>query len=107
MQSVQLSEAFSSLAIELQELLIKEGESGLAAQISTAGIVDRCRCGGDFCATFYVLPKPKAPYGPKHRSLVLDPEEGMLILDVLDEKLARVEVLYREEIRRKLLSLFP
>jgi hypothetical protein len=55
---VQLAEILPSLASELQELLSNHGEAELAAQISELAIVDRCRCGDDFCSSFYTLPKP-------------------------------------------------
>ena len=28
---------------------------------------DRCRCGDDFCATFYTRPKPEGSFGSGHR----------------------------------------
>jgi len=95
-----LTDMLPGLAQELQQLLKKQDESHLAAQVPGLRIVDRCRCGDDFCATFYVRPKPKGAYGPDHRNVALTPEAGMLILDVVGEKIAGVEVLYRDEIRR-------
>jgi len=88
-------------------LLITAGETGLATQISGLRIVDRCRCGDDFCSTFYVQPKPDGAYGPSHRSVDLAPQQGTIILDVVDEKIACVEVQYRDEIREKLQALLP
>jgi hypothetical protein len=38
---------------ELERLLKKSGEPELAAQAPQLTIVDRCRCGDDFCASFY------------------------------------------------------
>jgi len=38
---------------------------------------------------------------------MLEPDEGMLILDVVDEQIKCVEVLYRDEIRLKLRALIP
>jgi hypothetical protein len=70
-------------------------------------IVDRCRCGDDFCASFYTQPKPKGAYGPGYRNIALTPAKGMLILDVVDGVIANVEVLYRNDIREKLLALLP
>lgn len=63
-------------------------------------IVDRCRCGDDICAAFYGRRKPTGAYGPNHRNVALTPEEGMLIVDVVDEKLTCVEVLFRDDVRR-------
>jgi hypothetical protein len=86
-------------------------------------IVERCRCGDDFCASFYTQPKPKESYGPGHDSMELEPTEGMLILDIvdgriahveilhrndiLDGRIAHVEILHRNDIRQKLLEVLP
>jgi len=46
-------------------------------------------------------------YGPKHRNVALDPKKGMLILDILEERIVGIEILYRDEIRERLLELLP
>jgi hypothetical protein len=102
-----LIELFPELAAELEQLLLEHGESELARQVSTLPVIDRCHCGDDFCGKFNVLPKPKGAYGPGHRNVSLEPKQGMLILDVLAEKIAAVEVLYRDAIRRRLIIEFP
>jgi hypothetical protein len=102
-----VTDIFPSLSQEMQRLLIELGETDLAAQVPQLCIVERCRCGDDFCATFYVQPKPTDGYGPGHRNVALTPKTGMLILDVVNEKITCVEVLYRDEIREKLLASFP
>ena len=43
-----LAEIVPSFADELEQLLKKEGEVKLAAQVPQLSIVDRCRCGNDF-----------------------------------------------------------
>jgi hypothetical protein len=102
-----LVDIFPDLAAELRELLSAQGESVLAAQVQALTVIERCRCSDDFCGMFYSLPKPQGAYGPSHRNVALTPKEGMLILDVVAEKIAAVEVLYRDEIRRRLLIEFP
>jgi hypothetical protein len=102
-----LTEALPAFATELRQLLEAQGELELAAQVSGLVILDRCRCGDDFCATFYTQPKPKGAYGPGHRNVALTPEEGMLILDVVGGKIVCVEVLYRDEVRQKLDAVLP
>jgi len=102
-----LTNMFPELATELQELLSQKGEPELAAQISGLKVLDRCRCGDDFCGMFYVLPKPRGAYGPGHRNIPMEPNTGMMILDVVGDKIAAVEVLYRNEVRRRLLMEFP
>ena len=106
-KSILLAAKFPQLSQELQQLLIADGETQLAAQVPGLTILDRCRCGDDFCAMFYVQPKPSGAYGPGHRCIPLDPNEGMLILDVLDEKIVAVEILHRNDIRQELLAEFP
>jgi hypothetical protein len=94
-----LVEVLPVFAEELRTQLIDQGEWELAGQVSTLRIVGRCRCGDGFCGTFYVLPEPKGAYGPDRRCVQLEPTQGYLILDVVGEKIAAVEVLYRDEIR--------
>jgi hypothetical protein len=102
-----LAETIPLLAEELKQLLGDQGEPELAAQVPKLAILGRCRCGDDFCATFYVEPSLKKAYGPGHRNVALDPQRGMLILDVVDNKIVCLEVLYRDEVRRQLLVEFP
>jgi hypothetical protein len=100
-----LSEVLPPLGKELEELLLNEGEAELAAQVPGLRVLDRCRCGDDFCGTFYVQPKPKGSYGPNHRNVVLSPKEGMLILDIVDGRIACVEALYRDDVRKAIHGL--
>ncbi|MCU1257708.1 MAG: hypothetical protein JWO80_593 [Bryobacterales bacterium] len=61
-------EVLPAFAEELRSQLIASEEPELAAQVGHLRIVDRCRCGDDFCATFYVRPNPSAAYWPDHRT---------------------------------------
>jgi hypothetical protein len=103
---IPLTDTLPALATELRQLLIEEGEPELAAQVSGLMIFDRCRCGDDFCATFYTQLKPEGGFGPGHRNVRLMPEEGMLILDVVAGKIACVEVLDRSDTKEKLDAVF-
>jgi len=98
---------FPEFAAELEQLLLEQGESELARQVSTLPLIDRCHCGDDFCGMFYVLPKPNGAYGAGHRNVSLEPKVGTLILDVVEERIAAVEILYRDTIRRRLIDEFP
>jgi len=100
---VSLVESLPDLAQELQRLLLAENERALAAQVRELQIMSRCHCGDDFCSTFYTKAKPEGAY----RNVALNPENGMLILDVVDDRIAAVEVLYRDEIRERIHALFP
>jgi hypothetical protein len=55
----------------------------------------------------YTAPRPPGAWGNGHRTVALDPETGFLILDVLLDRIVLIEVLYRDEIRRRLLKLMP
>ena len=92
---------------ELERLLIETQESALSAQVRELNIVDRCRCGDDFCATFYTEPRPSGSYAPDHYCIDLDASEGMIILTVLAGKIAKIEVLYRDEIRKVIHQAMP
>lgn len=102
-----LTDALPEFAAELQQLLIEEGEPELAAQVPALAIHDRCRCGDGICSTFYTHTRPEGAYGPGHRNVALTPEEGMLILDVVNGEIMCVEVLDREDIRHKLEEILP
>ena len=79
------------------------GEPQLAAQVPSLRIFERCRCGDDICSTLYTQLPPKGSYGPGHRNVRLFPEDdALLVLDVVDGKIACVELLDREDVRRKL-----
>jgi hypothetical protein len=102
-----LTEMLPLLAHELQQLLQAKNQLELAAQVTALEIVEGCGCGDDFCASFYTQPKPKGAYGTGHYTLVLEPADGMLILDVVGGVISFVEVLYRPDIRQKLLEVLP
>jgi hypothetical protein len=101
-----LTDLLPAFATELQQLLTDRGELELAAQVPGLAILDRCRCGDDFCATFYAQPKPEGSFGPGHRNVALTLDEGMLVLDVTGE-IACVEVLDRKDVRQKLDEVLP
>ena len=107
MQAMLIMDVLPRLAAELEQLLRKCGESELASQVPSLAIVDRCRCGDDFCSSFYTQPKPAGAYGPDHRNLLLDAEEGMVILDVVSGLIAFVEVLNRDDVRKPLINVLP
>jgi hypothetical protein len=107
-KSVSIGRIFPSLSQELESLLIAQGEPDLAAQVPELRIVDRCRCFDDYCATFYTKPKPEGGFGSGHRSVPLAPAKGELVLDVVDDVIAAVEVFHRDDItREKLIDEFP
>jgi hypothetical protein len=98
----RLKDVAPELVDELQQLLSQEGASALATQVPDLRIVDRCRCGDHFCATFYTIARPKGPFGPGHYTIALSPQDGMLNVDVVGSQIVQVEVLFRDELRNKI-----
>ncbi|HEX4074118.1 MAG TPA: hypothetical protein VHX49_01825 [Candidatus Acidoferrales bacterium] len=107
-KNIPIEELFPYLSQELQSLLVAQGEPDLAAQVHQLRIFDRCRCFDDYCATFYTKPKPRGGFGSGHRGVPLASAKGELILDVVDDVIAAVEVFHRDDIRREILvAVFP
>jgi hypothetical protein len=104
---MRVAEMFPELALELRRLLTERGEMALASQIPELELLDLCRCGDAFCATIYTTPKPVKRYGPNHRSFDLDAESGVIILDAVDARIVCIEILNRDDVRRKLLESLP
>ena len=102
-----LVESIPTFAVELTELLLASDQPELARQVSELSLIDRCRCGDSFCSTFYTEPPPRGSYGPKHRNVVLEPPKGMIVLDVIEQRIVCVEVLHREDVRTHLVAVCP
>ena len=84
------------LAAELATALREEGEHDLANQVGALRVLARCGCDDDFCQSFYTAPKPTGTYGSGHRNVGLSPSKpAYLILDVVNDAIMYVEVLYR------------
>jgi hypothetical protein len=103
-----LVDVFPELAAEIADGLrtLAEPES-IATSVAGLRIVDRCRCGVRSCATFYTEPRPKGAYGPGHRNVMLDPRRGMLILDVVDDRIVCVEALDLADLAKRLRAAVP
>jgi hypothetical protein len=86
---------------ELRSLSLQFAHPEIADQIPSLSVVDRCRCGDDFCGTFYTAPKPTGSYVPRHENLELPAKEGMIILDSVDGRIQCVEVLYGTRFGRR------
>ena len=111
----------------LKSLLTEAGEIELAATVEGLEVYDRCRCGSDHCATVYTKPRPSGGFGPGHRNVVfwnantidLDTRlrvgdtstapttEYTTILDVVQDEIRCIEILYDHESRRRLLAALP
>ncbi len=107
MDQRNLRDVVPELAAELRTLLFEIGEPSLAAQVDELVIVERCRCGDDFCSSFYTAPRPRGPYGAGHYTVALSPHTGMLQLDILDNQIISVEVLFRDDLKAKIHTAMP
>ena len=70
-------------------------------------MLDRCRCGDGFCATFYTAPKPDGGYGSGHECLAVESCDGMIILDLVEDEIRCVEVLYRPDVQKGVSLVLP
>lgn len=110
---VLLAEALPLLATELEQRLREKRQIEVAGQLPQIQIVDRCRCGDDFCSSFYTQPVfgsihdiQKALW-PPHRWVKLEAARGSLTVDLEWEIIAQVKVLHREDIRNALIAALP
>ena len=102
MNGPRLIDVAPNLVLELEQMLVEEGEPALSAQVAGLRIVDRCRCGDDFCASFFTAPRPVGSYGPGHRTIALAPALGYLNVDVVGGDIVQVEVLYRDDVKAEI-----
>jgi len=102
-----LIDTIPEFSAELRRLLKEQGHGHLIDQLPGLQIVDRCRCGDDFCSSFYTQPKPLGTYGAGLKCIELNASEGMIILDVVDGVICHVEVLYRDDVQKKLFAALP
>ena len=103
----KVNKLFPAFSEELDAALRNAGEPDLAEQIEGLELIDRCACGDSFCATFYTAERPEGAWQGDHRNLLLGPERGMLIVDVVDGRIACVEVLDRPDFKAVLDRALP
>jgi hypothetical protein len=94
-------------ARELEELLINAEYPELAAQVASLKIVRRCDCEDDFCATFYTQYVPVTNSREYPPCIDLEPRDGQIVLDISFGSIIGVEVLFRDDIRQRVRSIFP
>ncbi|GAA1398374.1 hypothetical protein GCM10009639_36840 [Kitasatospora putterlickiae] len=95
-------DVFPELVAELATLLEAGGEHGLAIGVRDTRLVEECECGDDFCQSIRTADHPRGqPYGAGHRCVPLEPSDGMLVLDVVDDRIMYIEVLDRPPMRRQ------
>jgi len=92
---------------ELQDLLATAKRSDLADQLPSLPIVSRCTCGEPNCSHFYTAERPVGSYGLGHSNIVLDPDVGLVVLDLVNDTIVGVEVLDRPDVKGPLDAIFP
>ena len=105
MPSIQ--EAFPAFHAELTALVEASARPELAAQVADLPVVDRCRCGEKACAHFYTAPKPSGGYGAGHSNVLLPAARGLIVLDVVHDRIVAVELLDRPDVKAILDSMLP
>lgn len=96
----RLTDRWPVLAGQLRAALIADDERELVGQVDELPVVEMCACGEDYCQSFCTQPPPEGSYPydeNRARNVVLSKPgwAGYLILDVVDDQIAFVEVLYR------------
>jgi hypothetical protein len=104
---MHLSEVLPEFSSELENGLNAEGRHDLAKQIGKLELLDRCRCGDEFCATFHTLPKQDRTEHASRVERLIPPVRGLTEILVVDGRLASFEVLFRPDIRQRLLDVLP
>jgi hypothetical protein len=95
-----LRDVTPELAAELVTQLERQSEAAPARQVGTLRVLDHAASGK--AVAIYTAPAPDAAYGPTHRNVHFDVRKGMVILDVVGERIACVEVLGRGDVRARL-----
>lgn len=100
-----LVDLLPTFAAELEHALRADGEQDLADQVASLLIESPCGCGGDFCSSFHTGARPDAGWGGSHRNPTPTVPTGMVILDVVDDRIRYVEVLHRDDVKVALAEL--
>jgi hypothetical protein len=96
-------ETLPQFAEELTGSLRLRGEAALESQVTNLAIL-QYEITGD-AVVIYTEPKPAGAFGPTLRNVQLDVPRGMVVLDVVNERIACIEVLGRGDVRAQLRGL--
>ena len=103
---MKLRQALPDVYQELEQGLQKAGRVELAASLESLELVDRCRCGDGFCATFFTQPKDSWPPPAELEHIVVEAPK-LFCVTVASGKVAKAEYLWRPSLRQRLLELKP
>ncbi len=98
-----------TFAEELQELLRARGQRQQAASIPALRVVELCNCDRPNCSTFYTIPRfvVRWRWPGAGRTLDLKPSEGTIRVDIIEDRIALVEVLDRPDVEAALAGAAP
>lgn len=106
MNRKMLRECLPDFAQELEMLLDREQNPELARQVGLMQVdVDACGSDGDFCSMLCTGLNPKSGWGRGDTSIVLKPDQGNVLLTMLDRDTTAVEVFFRRDIQEKVEKL--
>lgn len=101
-----IADVFPQFYHELVEFIEESSHPDLAGQIYSLPIMSICECDDPGCAMFYTAPRPEGAWGPHHGNVVLEPQRGLMALDVVRLEIVAVEIMYRPDLRTILYDAF-
>lgn len=101
MLATPLIDVLPAFAAELEHALRAVSEHELADQVASLMIESLCGCNDEFCSSFYTGAQPEGPWGPSLRNVTPPVATGMVILDVVDDRIRYVEVLHRSDVKAR------
>ncbi len=106
MNIASLSQVFPEFVHELVAL-VAAARPELVEQVEQLDVIDRCRCAQDDCAHFYTATRTEGAYGPGHSNVVLGSASGLIVLDLIGDKIVAVEILDRPDVKLRLDAFLP
>ena len=103
----RLSAALPEFAAETRRSLIECGEAELAKQVDDLWIYDRCRCGGEECATIYTSADEEPTSEGRGIGGHLAGAKGYVLIDIRNERIICIEMLEYPEFVKALTELLP
>ena len=107
MPTITINDLFPAFVGELSRLVSEAGHPHLSEQIPSLPVVARCNCAQDNCAHFYTAPPPRGAYPPNHTNILLPTDDGLIVVDVIEDRIVAVEILDRPDVKQLLDKALP